>query len=303
MRLFCLTSYYDEPCLTDAIRDAIDCGCTDVILLDGAYKHYPHLKPTSPPEQVQAVRELCEQRNVVLVSTAVIGATEAEKRMLLFDLTYQQGATAQDWLFIQDADQTITAKQDIKPLLAKAKHDVFDTMAYEYDQARFPTPESRRRWARQTIRAVPGLHVDPDCHWRYLDGKGRVIWGYNSIPSNGDLPILLHNDSTGRDAQRNKGRDAYYTARVEHNVEHERAPTHCYHCDQPPTCRINTDLRIEQAPDGGFGTSHRRVLYVCEQHLAKVKARNAYDLEQQIRKAIATPHLAAAWVGMMQATG
>jgi hypothetical protein len=299
MRLFCLTNYYDEPGLADAITDALDCGCTDVILLDGAYRHYPHLTPTSPVEQAQAVIELCARRNVRCVHTTAVGATETEKRTMLFDLAYQQGATEHDWLFVMDADQTITNKRDLKPLLANAKRDVFDTMVLENDNTRYDEI-TRRRWVRQTMRAIPGLHVDPDSHWRYLDAQGRIIWGYNAIPANGDLPILIHNNSTTRQHQRSKGRDAYYQARQDAAVEQELPPSTCYHCDQPPTCHIRTDLRFELAPDGNFGTSNRRSLYVCDQHLAKVKARNTYELEQQARQALNTnPALAAAWVARM----
>jgi hypothetical protein len=282
MRLFCLTSFYDEPALATAIEDAIDCGCTDVILLDGAYKHYPDAAPLSPPEQAHAVQKLCDDRSVDCHLHYAIGATEAEKRTLLFDLAHDAGATALDWLFIQDGDQTITGKQDLKPLLYEAKRDVYDTMVLEYDRARFDDI-TRRRWVRQTFRAIPGLHVDPNCHWRYLDSTGRVLWGYNSTPSNGDLPIVIHNDSTGRGDDRTKGRDAYYATRAAEDVERDEAPTRCYHCDAQPTQSINTDIQFAVAPDGRFGLSHRRTLYVCDTHYRRVQARNTHDVEWQRR--------------------
>jgi hypothetical protein len=300
MNLYCLTSFYDEPRLADAIRDAIDCGATHVILLDGAYKHYPHLNPTSPPEQEQAVVRLCAARNVELVSTAAIGATEAEKRTMLFDLAYQHGATPQDWLFVQDGDQTITGKRDIKPLLRTARHDVYDTMVLEYDSKRFDDI-TRRRWVRQVFRAVPGLHVDPVCHWRYLDAQGRVIWGYNSIQSNGDLPIVLHNDSTGRGHQRNKGRDAYYDTRSSQDVERDDAPTRCYYCDAPPTQATNTDIHFAVAPDGLFGMSHRRTLFTCDKHKRRVEYENTCALNVQHAHLMQTrPDLAATWFEHMR---
>jgi hypothetical protein len=267
--------------------------------LDGAYKHYPHLKPTSPPEQEQAVVQLCAKRNVELISTAAIGATETEKRTMLFDLAYQAGATPTDWLFVQDGDQTITGKQDLKPLLANARHDVFDTMGLEYDESRFDDI-TRRRWVRQTFRAVPGLHVDPICHWRYLDAQGRVIWGYNSIPSNGDLPILIHNDSTGRGHKRTKGRNAYYHVRAAEQIERDERPTRCYYCDQPPTEATNTDIHFDTAPDGNFGMSHRRTLFTCARHKRRVEYDNTYALAAQQREVMQTrPDLAVQWRDMM----
>lgn len=296
-RLLALLSWFDEPpeLLTAAVEDAIRCGITDLIALDGRYRHYPGDSWTSSPEEYDAIRAVCEKRNIRYVIEHIEDATEVRKRTRLFEMAYEAGATREDWLFVTDADHKIARAQDLKPLLEDSEHDAFNVYGIEGDTGRFDRVEAGR-WARLCFRAVPGLHVSPHSHWHYIDGEGRVLWGFNSVPAD-DLPIVVINRSTARTKQRNAGRDRYYQRRNStDDIEAEYLPATCYDCDKPPIQRgITADWTVGEVPGGGYDFTHRRTLYCCAEHGEKRQKRETYRFERDLGRLIKTrPHVVEA---------
>lgn len=284
MRLFALLSWFDEPCdsLTQAVQDAIRCGATDVLALDGRYRDYPGTEWTSPPEQVHAIQAACGKRNVNCVLDQIENATEVEKRSRLFNMLYENGATSEDWLLVQDADHRIARARDLKPILEDATGDCFNVYGVEGDTGRF-NEQTFGKWVRLVLRCVPGLHVHPDAHWIYQDADQRILWGFNAIPADDDLPIVIYNRSHDRDRARIAERDRYYHARAERGIETYWTPSTCLHCDRPPVLPpINADITVGLRPDGTYGYASRRTLYLCPAHRVEQQAENHAELRREL---------------------
>lgn len=279
--------------LTAAVEDAIRCGVTDVLALDGRYRHFPGDSWTSPPEQAEAIAAVCAKHRILCTIESIEDSTEVEKRTRLFDMAYEAGATREDWLFIVDADHRVSRARDLKPILEDATGDCFNVYGVEGDTGRFRVTD-RGRWARLVFRAVPGLHVSSHSHWHYLDADNRVLWGFNSIPAE-DLPIVVINRSTNRAKQRTKGRDRYYAKRnATDTIEAERLPLTCYDCDAPPEpTPLAADWTVGELPDGTYGAISRRTLFCCAAHAPKWKAREEHSINQDLANLIRTqPHVA-----------
>lgn len=291
-----MTSWYNEPVdqLDRAVHDAIDCGVTHYIALDGRYSHFPG-PDTSPPEQAAAIRAACASRGIPCWTETYTDVTESAKRSELFRRGYTRaGATPNDWFFVHDADHAITGARDLKPYLATVTGDVVDAYIVERDDSRFDHT-TERRFARTTYRAIPGgITVDPDSHWHYRDQDGRILWGFNSIPVAGTLPVLITNHSTARDEDRVDGRETYYDTRKELELEKVTAPDTCYYCDLPPDVQINADLRYERLPDRTWDITYRRTLFVCQAHWHKQRLRNTRSLEYDVAQTLRQyPHMKA----------
>ena len=284
MRLYALISFYSEPpeLLAAAVDDALRCGCTDVLALDGRYRHFPGDGWTSSPEEYDAIRQACAKRNVPCTIEAVENTTEVQKRSRLFQMLYEHGATTQDWCMVQDADHKIARARDLKPLLEDATGDTFNVYGVEGDTSRFDQ-QTQGKWVRLVFRAIPGLHVHQDAHWIYLDADDRILWGFNSIPADGDLPIVIYNRSEARANPRLKQRDTYYDTRAAQNIERYWTPNQCMYCDLEPTLPpINADITIGQRPDGTYGYASRRTLYLCADHRREQQEINTKQVRREL---------------------
>ena len=280
MRLFALISFYDESpdMLKQSVRHALKVGCTDILALDGAYAHYPHLEPVSDPACYQAIRDAAGTTPCTIEQ--ITGATEAGKRTRLFEMAYEHDATPDDYLFVQDADHAIVNPQDIKPLLTE---DVYCTLGIEGDSARY-NALTGRRYPRLVYRAVPGLHVHPRVHWWYIDGEGRTLWGYNAIPG-GRLPLIVLNHSEQRTKRRVRDRNTYYTQRVRQQVEEYLLPASCIDCHNMHTGQaIPTDFFVIVAPDNAVSVGHERTVFCCETHAIDYQKRNSRDYEKALKR-------------------
>lgn len=293
MKLICLLSWYDEDpdALEATVRDARACGVTHLFALDGAYAAYPNGTAESPSEQGDRILTVAQELGMqveVAASETVWHGGEVEKRDTLFKWAAEEfQPTTDDWFLVLDADERVDRAVDLKPLLHSSDGDVWDTLVLEQDELTYGV--IRNRWNRRAFRCLPGLHVHPRSHWHYLDGDGRILWGYNQIKAVHHLPIVLRNNSTSRGAERVHSRDAYYAERNTKKLENYE-PDGCYACDRPWTSRIN-EMDLEPLPTQTIDLTMKRTLFCCDQHFAQVKQWN--ELRVQAKLAQLPPHLQA----------
>ena len=288
MKLIALISWYDEDpdALEATIYDAARCGVTHLFALDGAYAAYPGGKPESAREQAARIERACTDYGIAHVVDAPdrLWDGEVEKRDTLFKWAAEDFAvTPRDWFLVLDADERIEHAQDLRPLLRRCdsstgKQDVWDVLVLEQDERTYGVV--RNRWNRRAFRCLPGLHVHPRSHWHYLDGDGRILWGYNAIDAAGHLPIVLRNHSTDRDEDRAFGRESYYAARNTQRLENYE-PEHCARCDEPWTARVN-EVDLEYVPTRTLDLTMKRTLFCCTAHFEEVRGENEARVQRKL---------------------
>lgn len=289
MKLIALISWYDEDpdALEATIYDAKRCGVTHLFALDGAYAAYPGGKPESAPEQAARIERACTDYGIAHVVEASdrLWDGEVEKRDTLFKWAAEDFAvTPRDWFLVLDADERIEHAQDLRPLLrscdpSTGEQDVWDVLVLEQDEHTYGVV--RNRWNRRAFRCLPGLHVHPRSHWHYLDGDGRVLWGYNAIDAAGHLPIVIRNQSTDRGEDRVNRRDAYYAKRNTERLENYEPDT-CARCSATWTSRVNI-VDLEHVPTGTVDLTMKRTLFVCVDHHAQVREQNERRIQRQLQ--------------------
>jgi len=184
MIVFGLVCFYDEQpadfCRTiRSLAPVVDAVC----VLDGAYALWPDGKPSSPAWQVDALRDVCADADLVLHYRAPnkVWKDEITKRISLFDLAREVGC---DWGLIIDADEEIVRHGAMRSMLASTDLDVASIgrdgiSPFAKDRARGIEPIYE---SRNLMRLTPGLRLYGG-HGCYLNEKG-------CLDNPRDLPAL-----------------------------------------------------------------------------------------------------------------
>ena len=152
MRIIAVLSWYDEP--VDWLRECVASArfCDHLIAVDGPYAAFPGAseKPSSPPDQMQAIRGIWPGCDVHVQPEPWDG--EVAKRDYMFRLAVAQGA---DWVFVIDADEVVTdAPGDLRERLAATSLHVAEaTLMYEMTPGWALAPSQVRR----LFRVLPGI--------------------------------------------------------------------------------------------------------------------------------------------------
>lgn len=200
-------AHYDESplWLASAVTGAAKL-CDHIVAADGAYALYPGGRPSSGPEQAQAITEAAYAAGVGVTlhtpATVWMG-NQIEKRSLMFNLACQI-AGPDDWVYVFDADDLVThVPADARERLEEAEEDVavftlwwtddmHATPAKEKAAQAFSYPhEASNRYFRGLFRVLPNLRVE-DTHYHYLaerDGQTVHLRGH---PDHHELEPFLN---------------------------------------------------------------------------------------------------------------
>lgn len=172
MRIVAVLSWYDEP--VDWLRECVASArfCDHLIAVDGPYAAFPHEMPSSPPDQLEAIREAWPDCDVHVRQEPWGG--EVAKRDYMLRLAVAESA---DWIFRIDADEIVTdVPVDLREQLARTPRHVSEsTFMYEATPG-WPLAESQLRCL---FRALPGIGVS-GAHSRVVaqvDGKRAMLAG------------------------------------------------------------------------------------------------------------------------------
>ena len=238
-RVFALLSWYDEsPSWLAATIASIAPFVDHVIAVDGAYGHYPDARAFSDREQANTIVAACEG--------AQLGCTlhrqnhywaggEVEKRTVMFKLANAIAEPFVDWLWVIDADCTVTAcPPDLHQQLAECKRDAIEIFLWERRDyigdvpqvaQSVPLPTAGGQRLRCIFRCLENMHVR-DAHYVYIgtdrDGVERIVWGHGAMPvEDGEYwsDIHIEHRSIWRDAYRRNNAQAYYQRRDELMLE------------------------------------------------------------------------------------
>lgn len=148
MRIVAVLSWYDEP--VDWLRECVASArfCDHLIAVDGPYRDFPHEAPTSPLDQIEAIRGAWPGCTVHTQPEPWEG--EVAKRDYMFRLA--EGA---DWIFVIDADEVVTdIPVDLRDRLAATPRHVAEaTLMYQATPG-WPLAPSQ---VRRLFRTLPGI--------------------------------------------------------------------------------------------------------------------------------------------------
>jgi hypothetical protein len=288
-RIIGLLSWYEEDAswLAATIASLAKIGVDHLVAADGAYLLYPGGKGFSGPEQREAIEETVYGMGIALTlyipRDPWIG-NEVEKRSVLFALAEQCAIPNEDWYFVIDSDEVITAAPpDLRQQLAASEFDAGTAMVETREE---PKSKQMRAFNWEPIsrtpipkffRAIPGLRVR-GAHYIYELPDGRRLWGAGEGGSSGfvseylDLTtVKLNHRTMFRGEHRKAQQKGYYDQREEHEIEAHL----CHRCSDPATATVVTQIAIED--DGAISAYP---VAVCEAHADEIDAESVKDMER-----------------------
>jgi hypothetical protein len=184
-------SFFDErpSLLAECVASLGRAGVDHVVAADGAYALFPGAKAWSQVDQHEAIVGVC--RGIGLGLTLHVPSepwfgNETEKRTALFALG-ELVAGDDGWLWVIDADETVTSGNGLRQALDETDHDVGEVLYWERcDGDVFDVGHERQR---RLFRAGLGITVGP-AHWRYATADGRVLWGHDQELAAEDLLMV-----------------------------------------------------------------------------------------------------------------
>ena len=274
MQICALLSYYDEPWLKQHVKSLRLAGVSKLVAVDGAYALFPGGKARSPVSNHRDLERACEKTGIELVHHVpddVWGGNEVEKRTFLFELA-ERHTTPDDWYFVADGDEFVTAAPDDLPgLLADTLEPVGECELYEGREA---------NTLRMFFRAQRGIRPT-GLHFTYATPDGTVLWGGYAAEtaSAARLPVRVRHRTLQRPTARRAASLAYYEARDEQDIE--QGP--CAWCGEPTAATIPYQWRPAK---GGIVAQRASVCPDCRPR------REAESVEQAAALGFdARPHL------------
>lgn len=254
MKLIALLCWWDEPesWLAATVASLARIGVDHLIAVDGGYYLYPDSTARSGIEQAVTIMNVCDALDIGLTldrpKTRWIGG-EVEKRTYMFQLAAAIGTIGEDWLFIIDADEVITAADDgLKAELAACEHDsvigfpwqrrdpfgIRETDALTEKAWEISRNHPQPRWFQETqvrfVRLLENMRMERT-HYTIVgerDGVEYCMRADEAGKKMGFTPSALHwpdcevhieHREPWRDAQRQLEKRDYYRDRDELGIE------------------------------------------------------------------------------------
>lgn len=233
-RCTAIVSFYDEPLDLLAASISSLAGVVDhVVAVDGAYMLFPEGKPSSDPQQMRLIEEICRGLRIGLTThtpmTTWVG-NEVQKRNHALRLA--EAVTSEDgWYYAHDADTVVThAAGDWFSKLEQIKDELWGAINVGVREVRnLPVQvplEDTHSPCRLLYRAVRGLHYGPT-HWtlRALDpatGEVMCLWGdkgLNPVDAYDGKHLLKVDHRRERATERQVRARMYYARRDTLGVE------------------------------------------------------------------------------------
>lgn len=235
MRCIALMSWYDEsPARLAAVVGSVSRFCDHIVACDGAYRLYPHGRPTSGSEQAQAIQMTAEATGIgctVHVPARVWDGNEVAKRDFLFRLGHLVAEPERDWFLVIDSDEVVTAcdVDALRDTLADTAHNTATVMHEGYAdhtaqgdhlaQIEHRTAHPARRLFRA---AADPIRVEGQ-HWHYVrrdaDGHDETLWGRGEGPAADIHGTVMEHRHHLRPPSRRAGAVAYYRLREAMRIE------------------------------------------------------------------------------------
>lgn len=177
-----ILSFYDEP--TELLAASVS-SLTDVVdhlvVVDGAYMLYPQGKPSSDPDQMRLITEICRGARIGLTThtpVQVWSGNEVQKRN--HALWLAEAVTNEDgWYLVLDADCIIT---QVSPSWFKDVHEIAEDGWGAIDLS-----------VRET-RPIPGVELDPEDSYAPIRLMYRALRNMQYGPSHWTLRAPDPND-------------------------------------------------------------------------------------------------------------
>lgn len=247
-KLIGLISWFDEDpaWLAASVASLSKLDVDHLVAVDGAYRLLPDGKPSSPPEQAEAIRETAHGLGIGLTLHAPPAAwagNETEKRSAMFALAEQVAVPDFDWYFVLDADEVVvSAPRDLRERLKFASQDSGQTTVLNHAGPE-AMRETRFDWnpispveIPKFFRAIPGLRVE-GTHYCYRLPDGRDLWGHGVEMARGERrfvdcrDVRIEHRTKFRAAHRSATQRAYYERRDRLKIEVHA----CVECGEPST--------------------------------------------------------------------
>jgi hypothetical protein len=234
-RVTAILSFYDETLDMLAASVSSLVGVADhLVAVDGAYMLYPDAKPSSDPQQMRLIAEICSGARIGLTTHTPIqvwGQNEVQKRshalMLAEAVTDPNG-----WYLIHDADCVVTSVHpDFHAKLEELAQDDWGAVEVGVKEIRpIPgveiDPDSGFSSVRLMYRALRGMVYGPS-HWSVHapdpeSGDEVYFWGpgeYNPVAAYNGTSLLRIEHRVGRPEYRRVNALKYYQLREELGVE------------------------------------------------------------------------------------
>ena len=218
MRLIAALSWYREhpDWLHELAISLAEAGITHLVAVDGPYALYPDSRPSSSPEEYDALHTACSEHGISLTThtpPTPWAGNETEKRSVLFRLAHAHATPREDWIIVTDGDELWTHTQGLRQSLAETGHDTAEFLVYEMAGDR----EINNNQMRRAFRAHPqGIQV-VGAHYRYITGDDETV-SDASRPHAQTATLeltsvrILHRPA-GRCPDRKKARKRYYEDR------------------------------------------------------------------------------------------
>jgi hypothetical protein len=249
-RVIGLLSWYDEsPSWLAATVASFGKVIDHLVAVDGPYAAYPHNgRIKSDPEQVEVIQRTCDAMGIGLTihqPTEAYFGNEVEKRTLAFRLASLAATGTQDWIWVFDADEVLTAyPHDLRTRLDCIERDAVEvtlTSRQGYEAAGdveqiVSLPTDSRQDLRMIFRALPDIRVMAR-HDVYVAGPSDdpvFLWGPTTYP-------VEHAARIG---------DVEVEHRTHRRAAHRKQASHDYYRTRDALGLEASGVRMMETPDG-----------------------------------------------------
>ena len=184
----CFNVFNEAEHFEKALRSVLDFA-DEVIIVDGAYKDYPHERPWSTDGTLQiAARYWAENEGrIKIVYTADAYESQIEKRNI-----YLRMVKDGDYVMVVDGDWRVVLLPEGEEAIRSGRWDGFRPSIVKPNRRGSKPDAVRFQWGNPTcFRKLPGLHYDLN-HYSLYDAAGRHLYFNYDIKDLYEDYIIIH---------------------------------------------------------------------------------------------------------------
>lgn len=233
MKVIALLSWWEEsPSWLSAATASAARLADHIVAVDGAYEHVPDGRPSSGPEQADAIRLAAEAAGIgctIHVPRDTWRGDEVAKRSFMFAAGQLVAEPDRDWFLVIDADEVVTECQRalVHDQLLDTDLNVATVTLEQYvdHSARGEHLTEMEHRTSHPARRLLRADVDPiqvvGQHWHYVRA-GESLWGRGESDAQHIDGLRMEHRTHLRSRRRRAAQQTYY--RVRDALRLESAP-------------------------------------------------------------------------------